>query len=169
MKWWRKNLQTCKTRVLFFILFFVLTVAHSQSTRPTVQSPKAPSITAPSITGPVAPTIQITIPTENATIVTTKTDSSPSETQAPSSLSTDLTATALETLNGLFTGEADEESLNALSSIGGVSSISDLSSLLSNQITSTEDIETQELLREILLKLSELEAKIDNLEQNTTK
>ncbi len=154
-------MQICKSMLICLILFFSGLFVYAQNTSPSIQAPTPPSVQVPSVVAPVIPTLQINSVPNNATVKTTKTETGNKE-SIPSELSSDLTATALETLNGLFS--SDEETLSALDSLGSFSSVGDLTKLLNEEINTTTDTSTHELLQEILIKLTELEAKIDNLE-----
>ncbi len=142
----------------------------SQTTATTIQVPTVPSISAPSVVAPTIPTLQMTSTQNNGTVKTTTETTangqSTSTQTAPSNLSTELSTSALETLSSLFTGDDTNLQADALGSIGNFSSIGDLTSLLNQEMSTTTDTTTQALLQEILIKLSELEAKIDNLEKS---
>ncbi len=153
---------------IFLLFFFTTTLAFSQTATQPIQAPVAPTITGPSVTAPTIPSLQMSTLPDNATVKTT-TDATKSNPQSlPSELSTDLTATALETLSGLFGDDTGAFTDDSLAGLGSFSSLGDLSTLLNQELTTTDDPTTIALLQEILLKLTELEAKIDNLEANQT-
>ncbi len=151
------------------ISFFLLTTTFlfSQANTESIQPPSIPTISVPTVAVPTAPSLQLSSPMSNATIKTTNTttsDNTAADSQTmPTELSSELTANALETLSGLFSN--DEASLSTLSGLGDFSSLGDLSTLLNEELSTTDDTTTKALLQEILLKLTELEAKIDNLEK----
>ncbi len=154
---------------LFFVLVFITSSsAFSQTGAPSIQSPTTPSIAAPSIVAPVVPSVP-TIQLSTGSADETRTTSTSNNDQIPSALATELSASALETLSGLFTGSEENLNATALGEFESFSSLEELSTLLNTEITSTDDATTIALLQEILLKLSELEEKIDNLETEKAK
>ncbi len=141
----------------------VTTPTLSESSIP--QIPAIPTITTPSpsnSTSTINPNLEESNLPENSTIRTTTTTSSPQGTTIPSSLTSELSATAIETLSTLFSNDTNAIGENPLASI---SSLSGLSSLLdTNQTTNTtgaNTVSTNALLQEVLTKLQELEARID--------
>ncbi len=139
---------------------------YTQNTVPSIQMPSIPSISSPTISGPTAPSVpkvELTTPENSENVKTTT-----STTNTPQSeLSTDLTVTALETISNLFTDEENAIGAEDFSDIGNFSSLTEVATMLNGELTATSDETTKALLQEILLKLSELETKIDNLESST--
>lgn len=138
------------------------TYLYSQSPQaPSIQGPSVPTITVPTVSAPIAPVA----PVLGTPMITTQSagKNNSSSSLASSAISSDLTATALQTLSSFIGGETDTDALDSLGDLGSFSSLGDLGSLSSllgstdSGIQNTANIDsTNALLTQILQKLDTL-------------
>ncbi len=164
-------MQTCKAFLMFVFLCVFLNGAFSQSTIPTINSPEIPQIAFPTIEAPSIQAASATATTQvnshpNTRTVTNSTSNQSENVQSSqASISTELTATALETISSLFSGDSGALGTSSLGGLEGLSSLGDLETLINGELSTTEDATTQALLQEILVRLTQIETQIAGLSE----